>query len=255
MDEKLADLISKDGHNLESKVRKLLEEYEWKVYPNESYLDIASKKDRKTDIIAEKKYNRTFHGGWHLGVRLVIECKWRQGKLMNDVAINTEKRNNMEILKIISDQYRLGKETSRGHDLSSHHYLNEDIHFTNHCTPDSGYLYDGLEQAVHAFHHFQLNTMADVGHPLQFPVVITDGPGKVFIRETGELYEENFQYSYPYTVENKRTPHIVDVIPFEKIIYFLGLIENDVQVLKGINDFKRMMVSQRRSPDPRNSAR
>lgn len=239
MDPQLKSIIDIDGYHLEKKVRLELEKNGWIVKPQEHYTDLVKKVDRTIDIIAEKVYERSYSNGWHIGVRLIIECKWRKTSKQNrpnDIAVNTEKRNIREIKEYIGEEFDL--DNINHWDIENHRYLNENIHLSNNSTPNDGYLYEGIEQCVHAHHDFKSNQINHTVKTFQFPIVITDGPGKVFILETEKELPGRYQYFYPYKVENKRYPHIIDIVPYSEIKELLSDIDNDIVTYKRIEDFK-----------------
>jgi hypothetical protein len=250
MDEKLKEQIDVDGYGHESRVRQKLEDLGWSVQPGETYLDIAKKVDREIDLLAEKIYPRSDYDGGNIGIRLVIECKWKKTKaknLPNDVAINTESRNTSEIIKLIAKEFDL--DDPRDFDISKHHYLDSGIHLASHTTPNNGYFYEAVEQVVHAFHYFKLKRrMENVGKFFQFPVVVTDGPGKVYLRESNVEHLKRYQYYHPYDVDGVRFPHYIDVVPFGLLEEYVEVLDEDFAVYKRTEDFKPRVNSFRQPP-------
>ncbi len=244
----IVKLIENSGNNFHSKVARWLSDNNWHVIVSPYYMDQTQNKAREIDLIAEKIWPIINHGsesGYHVAVRLFIECKFVPSY---SVFWFAEKDQESALNLVCNKIFRPDNMYTK-----MHHYLASSekvakIFSTNPAKAiENDPFYKALNQA--------LNAMVSMsGRPvsvpelkefrsgpkavLEFPVIVCSSFDKIYSTDfykdvTPQKIDNNFQLEVRYAYVDKQGKQkddyfLLDFVEFDNIDQFIQSIEADV---------------------------
>lgn len=253
MSKTVKEIIADSGHNLNFEVVEMLEKNKWNVEIGQYYVDDITDKPREIDIVASKtiRADEFARDGYDPArgdfyVNLFIECKyfkeltvfWMRDK-------NPEK--TLEAFKVEGMNLEQFLEVSQ-----------EKPHYFDFKTR-VGKLFDGpVQKDVMDAATTPLKSLTffrDSRHQkgLYYPVVVYDGPGKLFNQDKGQEKNVIFEMNYSYRGRDGRIKEkeifYIEFVPKEIFISFLTAIEKDIQQVRRVES--HAYVQRMKSPPDR----
>ena len=241
-------LVNESGNSFHCRVTNYLRGKGWHTLVSPYYMDNATSKPREIDLIAEKSWiyqdrSKRKHGA--VIIKLFIECKyipqanvfWFSDKDVSSakqwVIANTPLRENNIF-------------TEKHHYLSTNSKVAKLFASKNKPNIESEIIYKALNQSLNAMVYLRgrqsinrefREKRTPILTTVEMPVILcnrfTDFY-RVEIEDPGEPIpiDANFQlevnYAYLDKQKNNRTEYfLIDIVDFEKIDHFLGVLETD----------------------------
>ncbi|MFA7193792.1 MAG: hypothetical protein WC087_02660 [Candidatus Paceibacterota bacterium] len=235
----LQKIVDESGHKLHTEVVKLLEEYDYKTEISPYYVDSYTDKPREIDIVA-RKVIPVFEGSNEDNVYLVfaLDCK----HLKEDVVFwNFKNEKHHKALKMIGNEDQLiDKRGEDGFiyfraDKISRLFQSGSSRTSN--DPISDPIYKACVQAINGTIFAREHS---AGPALIYPIVVVDGPGKLYEAKNLEtdisstLVHIDYSY-YSDRQPNKkptREPFYVLIVRKEKLIEAITLLQNEANIMK-----------------------
>lgn len=250
-------IIESSGNNFHCKVINYFKEKGWYTLISPYYTDNVSNKPREIDLVVEKAfpYSRGIHKiHGSINVKLYIECKFipqinvfwfadkdrvRTEKLVINTMPMSDHNNFRNEHHYLKNRDRVAKLFAGGNNKKRN--LENEV------------IYKALNQSLNAMVYHRntgsiipetSGTRHDVLQTLEYPVIICNSFDKFFRTEVDTTYDpvpikENFQLevNYAYMDFHKNQINeffLIDVLDFGQLVYFLEIIENDVETVKKV---------------------
>jgi hypothetical protein len=240
------ELIKNSGNNFHAKVARWFSGAGWRIKISPYYMDQNQSKAREIDLIAEKKW--PIRGNFDelfgtLVVRLFVECKF----IREESVFWMEKRNQGAAKNLITSCDPFDDDERY---YSRHHYLSEAkvaklFSSKGASEPDKEIFYKALNQALNSMislkggkiNHCLKGEYGQV-FVLNFPVVVCNSFDKMYAidfmensdaEKINNIFQIEVDYAYHDFSGSQNTGYfLLDLVEFEQLERFQGMIENDV---------------------------
>jgi hypothetical protein len=262
---KIDELIKNSGMITHYKIVSVLKNNGWNILVSPYYYDNFSDKAREIDIIAEKLFPLSYSRK-SLCVQLFIECKY----IDKEVVFWFDDKNIDRAIGLVESDLYLRVNTDCT--LKDLHYLTKE-NVAKLFSPNANkedIVFKAVSQCLNSMVYYKENYVKPINESssilkiIRYPVIICDKFNNLVSADLeNDKYQEisdNFllELNYTYLDSDKKPKSrffLIDVVDINKVVNFLGIVENEKTFVANrlINEIN--MQSEARMNKPRNPGR